>query len=137
MPKLKKRTWRLIYSVTAVLTPTICMPVFLRELAKCENILQLLSLYILEIAVCLLFLPSYKHHYQRPFFIGWLLSLCSVMLLIINAGAWDPLGVTMTLGVPLIPLLGLMLEPLVSKLKYHLPARALLVGLLVLVRFLL
>jgi hypothetical protein len=129
----------MIYLVTAVLAPPVCMVVFLNELTKCETVPQLLLLYLLEIAVCLLFLPSYKHHYRRPFFMGWLFSFCGVAVLSAVSGAWvwNMLGVALMLSVPVVPLLGLVLEPLVSKLKYHLLVRCLCVGVIVLIRFLL
>lgn len=135
--RLKKRTWRLIYIITAVLTPPVCALVFLNELTKCENIGQVISLYILEIAVLLLFLPSYKYHYKRPFFIGWILSFCGVVVLTLFSGDWNILGIILTMSVPIAPLLGLALEPFVSKLKYHLLARVICLGLIVLIRFLL
>ena len=129
----------MIYLVTAVVTPPVCVLVFLRELTKCETVPQLLSLYLLEIAVCLLFLPSYKYHYRRPFFMGWLLSICGVAVLTAMSGVWiwDKMGVALMLSVPIVPLLGLPLERVVSKLNYHLLVRCLCVGIIVLIRFLL
>ena len=133
MVRIKKSTWRTIYSVAAALTPPICTVVFLGELSKCVNAFQILSLYILGVAVYLLFLPSYLHC-KTPFLAGWIISLISVTLLIAASEIREPLGVVLTVGVALMPPISLALNPIVSKLKNHLLVRSLCVCLIVLIR---